>query len=105
MPCAYEVILLAYSACLRGLDELLPIARASTRPGLPAPGWPRRAPSSAPRSCRASTAALIVGIGAPTIERVLAHPLAGALLLRLVEDHVDQRLPGLGVDVREAPAR
>ncbi len=46
---------------------------------------------------RASTAALIVGIGAPTSKRVLARPLAGALLLRLVQDQVDERPARLGV--------
>ena len=39
------------------------------------------------------------------VERRLDRPAAGALLLGLVEDDVDQRLAGLGVGLARAPRR
>ena len=41
------------------------------------------------------------GDGHPKVERGLDRPAAGALLLGLVDDHVDQRLTGLGVDLAQ----
>ena len=46
---------------------------------------------------RANTASVIAGQRHAEVERVLRRPAAGALLLGLVEDHVDQRLAGRGV--------
>ena len=103
-PCAYATILEAYSACSTSADEVLADVAGRARPG---PGRPRAAArrSACPDSDAGEHRLGDAADRHAQVERGLHGPAAGALLLGLVEHHVDERLPGRGVDVRRAPRR
>ncbi len=107
MPCAYEVIFAAYKRLTCGGDEPIASGRAEAlrdrrichralqhfardHPlGFQRRQQPRFDGGVHRRNRRAH------------VERVLAHPLAGALLLRFVEDEIDERLAGFVIDALE----
>ena len=93
---------------LRGVERLLDVVgeALAAAPSSAAPGSPGRPAGGVAQLAVAGQRAREDGLGDAgdrdaEVERGLHRPAAGALLLGLVGDDVDERLAGVGVDVRE----